>query len=60
MYFHMTTVVLRKNGVPFSPTTVSIPSEVKEKARELGISMSGTLTQALKDEIAKRKGGNES
>jgi len=49
----MSTITTR-NGVEYSPITVVIPLAIKTKAREKGISLSKTLTEALEKKMKKK------
>jgi len=45
-----------RNGVIYQTSTVSIPVDIRERARNLQIPISGTLVEALKNKIAEREG----
>lgn len=46
----MTTIILR-DGVAFKNVTLSIPAELKDRARDEGISLSATLTRVLQKDL---------
>jgi hypothetical protein len=46
-----------RGGQVYHTTTVNIPLNTMDQARELGISLSPTLVEALQAKIAERTGG---
>lgn len=42
---------ITRNGVKYSPTTVKIPLDLKNRAQNEGISLSGTLKEALLNKL---------
>lgn len=50
------TVLVERSGKIWAYTTLSLPIEVRDEAKNLGINMSRVLTRALEAEIRNRKG----
>lgn len=51
----MSTITIR-NGIPYQNCTVVIPSEIREMAKDHGISMSGILTREIPKEVDRLRG----
>jgi len=48
-----------RNGVVYAQTTVSLPVELREQARERGFELSSTLVLALKKRIEESAGSGQ-
>jgi len=48
---------VRKNGIIFAQTCVTIPETLRDAAREQGIGLSSTLTTALEKKIKEGNAG---
>jgi post-segregation antitoxin (ccd killing protein) len=44
-------VIIERGGIRYGQSTVQIPLELKETAKERKISLSAVLTRALKEEL---------
>jgi post-segregation antitoxin (ccd killing protein) len=43
--------VIRRGGIIYAQTCVQIPEELRDAAREQGIGLSSTLTEALEERV---------
>jgi len=48
---------IRRNGIIYAQTCVQIPETLRDEARELGIGLSSTLTEALGKKMKKGNAG---
>lgn len=48
---------VRKNGIIYAQTCVQIPEILRDSARELGIGLSSTLTEALEKKVKEGDAG---
>jgi len=48
-----------RNGITYAQTTVQIPADLRDKARDLGIGLSSTLVLALKKKIEEPVGSGQ-
>lgn len=46
-------IIERTSGKRYAQCTVSIDAEIREKAREMNLNLSGLLTEAIKSKISK-------
>ncbi len=51
--------IIARGGVTYAQTTVQIPLELRDKARELGVGLSSTLVFALKKKIEEPAGSEQ-
>jgi len=47
---------VKRAGIIYAATSVQIPEQLRDDARTLGINISGTLTEALREKIDNLRG----
>jgi post-segregation antitoxin (ccd killing protein) len=49
--------IVRRGGTVYAQTSVQIPEKIRNEAREAGIGLSATLTDALVEKLQKNRAG---